>query len=67
MSAVKSEHIPPQGAVSAAAFARSSGLSPEYVTRLCRQGRIFGARLHPLTRKWWIYPPAKLLPSPNQW
>jgi hypothetical protein len=30
------------------------------VLYLCRTGRIFGARLHPLTRKWWIYPPAKL-------
>ena len=64
MSAVKSEHIPPHGAVSASAFARNTGLSPEYVLYLCRKGRIFGASKHPLTRKWWIYPPAKLVPKP---
>lgn len=64
MSSVKSEHIPPHGAISAAAFARNAGLSSAYVLRLCRAGRIFGARLHPLTRKWWIYPPAKLVPRP---
>ena len=61
---VKSEHIPPAGAVSAAAFARNTGISHERVLQLCRSGRIFGASKHPLTRKWWIYPPAKLVPKP---
>lgn len=46
---------------SANTFAELHGLSIDTVTRYCRQGRIFGARKHPLTKKWWIYPPAKLL------
>ena len=64
MSGVKTPHaheVPPSGAVSVATFARRSGLSQCAIRRYCRQGRIFGARLHPLTRKWWIYPPAKIL------
>lgn len=50
--------------VSVATFARNLGLSEAVVHKYCRQGRIFGARKHPLTKKWWIYPPAKLLPKP---
>lgn len=55
-----------RGAVSVATFARRTGLSPRYVLRLCRRGRIDGARLHPLTRQWWIYPPARLRFSPDR-
>jgi hypothetical protein len=44
------------------AFAMRSGLSSNYVQHLCRKGRIFGARKHVLTKQWWIYPPAKILP-----
>lgn len=47
--------------LSVVSFAEHSGLSIGYVTKLCREGKIFGARLHSRTRKWWIYPPAKLL------
>ena len=47
--------------MSARMFAENSGLSEGYVLKLCREGKIFGARLHSRTRKWWIYPPAKLL------
>jgi transcriptional regulator with XRE-family HTH domain len=47
--------------LSLTAFAERMGLSINHVQRLCRSGRIFGARKHPLTKKWWIYPPAKLL------
>lgn len=50
-----------QKGLSAAAYANSIGLSVSRVTRYCSEGRIFGARKHPLTKKWWIYPPAKLL------
>lgn len=64
MTSIKSEHAPPPAnAVSVRAFAERLGLSERLVHRYCRQGRIFGARKHPLTKKWWIYPPAKLLPS----
>jgi hypothetical protein len=47
------------------AFAEKMGLSINHITHLCRQGKIFGARKHPLTKKWWIYPPAKLLCQPR--
>lgn len=46
-------------------FAERMGLSVDYVTKLCRDGNIFGARKNPLTKKWWIYPPAKLLCTPR--
>lgn len=46
-------------------FARSIGVSETCMQRWCRAGKVFGARLHPLTRKWWIYPPAKLLCVPR--
>lgn len=52
---------PPAGAVSVRSFAARLGLREQTVLKYCRQGRIFGARQHALTRKWWIYPPAKLL------
>ncbi|MBI5626492.1 MAG: hypothetical protein HY935_04730, partial [Nitrosomonadales bacterium] len=42
-------------------FSRLSGVSVQQLQRYAKTGRIIGARKHPLTRKWWIYPPAKLL------
>lgn len=47
------------------AFAQKHGLSEKFVLKWCRAGKIFGARKHPLTKKWWIYPPAKLLCEPR--
>lgn len=68
MSTEKSPHeTTPKGAVSVRAFAERLGLSEKHVTEYCRKGRIFGARKHPLTGRWWIYPPAKLLPNPARW
>lgn len=62
MSNVASPYeLSPRGAVSVATFARRLGLSEQSVIRYCKHGRIFGAAKHPLTKKWWIYPPAKLL------
>jgi hypothetical protein len=43
-------------------FAEKLGMSEVQALFYCRRGRIFGARKYPLTKKWWIYPPAKLLP-----
>ena len=57
----------PAGAVSARAFAERFGLTERTVLRYCKLGRIFGAAKHPLTKKWWIYPPAKILPSSARW
>lgn len=50
--------------IALARFARDMGLSEATIQKYCKQGRIFGARKHPLTKKWWIYPPAKILPRP---
>lgn len=43
------------------AFATRLGVSSSYVSKLCRQGRIDGARKHPVTGQWWIYPPARII------
>jgi hypothetical protein len=47
------------------AFAEHHGFTDKVIERYCRQGKIFGAKKHPLTKKWWIYPPAKLLCTPR--
>lgn len=46
--------------VTANRFALDHGLSLDQVQRLCRDGRIIGARKHPLTKRWLIFAPAKL-------
>lgn len=43
------------------AFAERYGLRISYVRQLCREGKISEAKLHPGTKQWWIYAPAKLL------
>jgi hypothetical protein len=59
---MKADHAaPPNGAVSVNTFADRLGLSVGKIQHYCRIGRILGARQHPLTKRWWIYPPAKLL------
>ena len=50
-----------QDGISLRRFAEQVGLSEGYLVKLCRAGRVFGARKHVLTGKWIIYPPAKLL------
>jgi hypothetical protein len=62
VAAVSPHHAPETcGAVSARAFAARHGLRWKTIVKWCQAGRICGARKHPLTRQWWIYPPAKLL------
>lgn len=48
------------------AFAERCGVSVPRMQAYCREGKVFGARLHPLTKAWWIYPPAKLLCEPRK-
>ncbi|MGA8864695.1 MAG: hypothetical protein WBM09_13450 [Gallionella sp.] len=43
-------------------FAELVGVSEYKLQRYAKAGRILGARKDPLTRKWWIYPPAKIVP-----
>jgi hypothetical protein len=50
-----------QEGVSLATFSLTTGVSQSLLLKYARTGRIIGARKHPLTKKWWIYPPAKLL------
>jgi hypothetical protein len=50
-----------QEGVSLATFSFATGISVYRLQKYCKAGRIIGARKHPLTKKWWIYPPAKLL------
>jgi len=50
--------------VSLRAFAERTGLSVQLLQKYCKQGRILGARKHHLTKHWWIYPPARIVPSP---
>lgn len=41
-------------------FAEQIGVSEGCLLRWCRAGKVVGARKHPLTKRWTIYPPAKL-------
>lgn len=52
----------PQG-ISLRRFAENLGLTENVLRRYCQTGKVIGARKHPLTKKWWIYPPAKLVLS----
>lgn len=50
-----------QEGVSIATFSLTSGVSEKQLLKYARAGRIVGARKHPLTKKWWVYPPAQIL------
>lgn len=49
-----------QDGISLRRFAEQTGVSERILLRWCRAGKVVGARKHPLTKKWTIYPPAKL-------
>ncbi|MDP1766436.1 MAG: hypothetical protein Q8K83_05985 [Methylotenera sp.] len=63
-AAVQSSRCEP---VSLRSFSLSTGLSLGLLRKFCNQGRILGARKHVLTKQWWIYPPAKIVPSQLRW
>ena len=46
--------------ISVRRFAARIGVPEIVLLRWCRAGKIIGARKHPLTKRWWIYPPAKI-------
>lgn len=52
-----------QQGVSLRAFSEQTGIREGQLRHYIRKGLIIGARQHPLTKKWWIYPPAKLVLS----
>lgn len=50
-----------QQGVSLQTFCEQTGIKKTRLFYYIRKGRLIGARQHPLTKKWWIYPPAKLV------
>ena len=48
-------------------FAEQVGISERCLLNWCRAGKVIGARKHPLTKKWTIYPPAKLATGTDRW
>lgn len=52
-----------QQGVSLRTFSEQTGIREGQLLHYARKGCIIGARKHPLTKKWWIYPPAKLVMS----
>lgn len=65
MSRVLTADVMGNKGMSLRAFAEKSGISIGCLQKYCREGKVFGARRHPLTKAWWIYPPAKLLCQPR--
>ena len=55
------------GSMTAQAFADKEGLSLKQVLTAARRGQLLGARQNPLSKKWWVYPPAKLLSRPRSY
>lgn len=53
--------------VSLNTFAERTGIPRKTLERYIKQGRLLGARKHVLTQRWWIYPPAKIVPSSVYW
>lgn len=49
-----------QEGISLRCFAERLGVSESCLLRWVRAGKVVGARKHPLTKRWTIYPPAKL-------
>lgn len=55
------------GSMTAQAFADQEGLSLKQVLTAARRGQLLGARQNPLSKRWWVYPPAKLLSRPRSY
>jgi phage antirepressor YoqD-like protein len=51
--------------ISVRRFAEHLGISERCLLRWCRDGKVIGARKHPLTKRWVIYPPARLATGTN--
>ena len=62
---MKTNHLHNDGlgsyGLSVRTFAERNGMRVSQVIHFCRLGRLTGARKHPYTKQWWIYPPAKLV------
>ena len=42
-------------------YAQLTGIPVKQLMAYIWHDRIYGARKHPLTKKWWVYPPAFIL------
>ena len=49
-----------QSGMTLAAFALLTGIPAQRLIKYAKTGRLVGARKNPLTKKWWIYPPAQI-------
>ena len=56
-----------QDGISLRRFAVQIGVSEPCLRRWVKEGKVIGARKHPLTKKWTIYPPAKLATGTDRW
>lgn len=56
-----------QDGISLRRFAAQIGVSENCLRKWCMAGKVIGARKHPLTKKWTIYPPAKLATGTDHW
>lgn len=54
-----------EGALTMQAFAEREGLTLQQAVTAARRGQLLGARQNPLSNRWWVYPPAKLLHRPK--
>lgn len=54
------------GGMSVQAFADKEGISLEQARRFIKRGLVFGARRDARSKKWTVYPPAKLLAEPRK-
>lgn len=56
-----------QAGITVRRFAEQIGVTEGCVLKWCRAGKIIGARKHPLTKKWTIYPPARIATGTGNW
>jgi hypothetical protein len=56
-----------QDGISLKRFAEQIGVSERCMLRWVKAGKVIGARKHVLTKKWVIYPPAKLATGTDRW
>lgn len=55
------------GGMSVQAFADKEGISKHQVLSMAKRGLVMGAQQDSRSKKWWIYPPAKLLQQPRSY
>lgn len=56
-----------EGALTMQAFADREGLTLKQALTAARRGQLLGARQNPLSNRWWVYPPAKLMKRPRSY